>query len=138
MSFLILHEEIMKHKRTKELGTRQMKKLYLLLLVLPALACFTGNKIQAMNVLPTIVTMPIPFKSAVIDNSPTPAHMRVTCTVTVKSLNVRSGPESNVVGWLSSGNLVSILEDPPRGDWMHIQAGNVTGWIYSKYCTRKK
>lgn len=136
MPFLILHEEIMKHKRTNNRGY-EMKRLYLLLLILPALACFTSNKIQAMNV-PTIVAASTAITPAAINNSPSPTFTQAsTCTVTAKSLNVRSNPESDVVGWLYSGDLVSILEDPPRGEWIHIQVGNITGWIYSKYCTRK-
>lgn len=89
----------------KKNWNRQMKKLYLLLLILPALACFTGNKIQVMNVPPTIATTPIPFKSAV--SAP---HLRLC----VRHAPSPWKPWIECVGWLSSGDLVSILDDPPR------------------------
>jgi hypothetical protein len=116
-----------------------MKKNFFILLILPALACFAGTKIQAPITPITATAVGAPaFISTVINDFPSPTATQMTmCIVTVKSLNVRSNPESNVVGWLYSGDLVSNLEDTPRGAWIHIQAGEVTGWINSKYCKRK-
>ncbi len=109
-----------------------MKKLYLLLLALPALACFTNTLQPTATPTPTV-------KVATLAGSPLPTVQEPTCIVTAQSLNIRSNPGVNgspVLGWLYQGDFVTILEDAPHGNWIRIQAGIVSGWINSKYCTR--
>lgn len=112
------------------------KKILLLLLFFPlsALACFMSNPARA-----TITPNPSAAVAEVIYMpSPTGTH-EPACTVTAENLNVRSQPEgqaeSSVLTWLYSGDIVTILET--RGAWVQIRAGNVTGWINSKYCEGK-
>lgn len=111
-----------------------MKKIYLLiLLVLPALACFMPTATPA-PITPTTAATPaqvayLPHPT----NTPQPA-----CTITAESLNIRTQPEgganeSSVIGWLYSGDVVTIL-DSSRGAWLEVRAGDVTGWINSTYC----
>jgi hypothetical protein len=116
-----------------------MKKIYLILLILPALACFAGNKTQTI-ITSKITTVPATIIFPPVNYIPLPTSTQMpACIVSVKSLNVRSSPESDVIGWLYSGDLITILEDTPhdRGAWIRIQAGVITGWINSKYCKRK-
>lgn len=82
-----------------------------------------------VEILPTSPTPPPPH--------PQPTHP-VNCTVTAESLHVRgaAGVDGVVIGWLKAGQTVTILNDQPAGDWIHIQAGDLTGWINSIYCER--
>ena len=73
---------------------------------------------------------------------PQPTHPQPTqqnvCTVSAESfLHVRetAGIDGVVIGWLAVGHVVIILNDPPVGDWIHIQSDDLTGWINSNYCT---
>lgn len=68
---------------------------------------------------------------------PQPTHP-ITCTVSAESLHVRgaAGVDAVVIGWLKVGQTVTILNDQPAGNWIHIQADDLTGWINSNYCER--
>lgn len=87
---------------------------------------------------------PIPSPTAAQVESPTtsPTHPQPTqqvCTVSAESfLHVRESPgvDGVVIGWLKAGEVIPILNDQPVGNWIHIQAGDLTGWINSAYCER--
>ncbi len=59
------------------------------------------------------------------------------CTViALKTLNLRAmaGTSSPVIAILKHGDQLTILPDPPQGNWIHVQAQDHTGWINSNYC----
>lgn len=111
------------------------KKLILLLAPIFLLACGLSRSAILMQ------ADPIPSPTAAHIESPTtsPTHpqptQQSTCIVTA-SLHVResAGVDGVVIGWLEAGDIVTILNDQPAGNWIHIQAGDLTGWINSNYC----
>ncbi|MBV6400843.1 MAG: hypothetical protein CNIPEHKO_01137 [Anaerolineales bacterium] len=113
------------------------KKTLLLLAPIFLLAC--GFSRSAMFVTPD----PIPSPTAAQVESPTtsPTHPQPTqqvCTVSAESfLHVRESPgvDGVVIGWLKAGEVIPILNDQPVGNWIHIQAGDLKGWVNSNYCT---
>lgn len=116
-----------------------MKKIVLLLLALaiPALACFSGSMTRATG-------KPTPSPTATITDSPviylpsaTATGTESACIVTAEKLNIRKEPNSDVIARIKAGDILAILEDAPRGEWLHIRAGSVTGWINSNYCKGK-
>lgn len=113
------------------------KKLILLLAPIFLLAC--GFSRSAMFVTPDPIPSPTTaqVKSPITSPTPPPHHHPITCTVTAESLHMRESPgvEGVVIGWLKAGEVVTILNDQPAGNWIHIQADNLTGWINSNYCT---
>lgn len=106
-----------------------MQKIIILIMSLSlfGVACqFSALSAAQLAKLPTI---PIP--------SPSSTPGVTVCTVTAdKSLNVRAaaGIDSPVIAWLSAGDVVTILSDPPAGEWLHIQTQSGLGWINSKFC----
>ncbi len=57
-------------------------------------------------------------------------------TVTVDGhLNVRAGPGTDNVriGRLSDGDVVSIIGQYNKCEWLNVKAESLTGWIYGKY-----
>ncbi|MCC7187903.1 MAG: SH3 domain-containing protein [Anaerolineales bacterium] len=112
------------------------QKLILLLSACFLLACSVSR--SAFLTQPN----PIPSPTAAQVESPTasPTHPQPThqvCTVSAESLHVResAGVDGVVIGWLKAEQVVTILNDPPVGNWIHIQADDLTGWINSNYCT---
>jgi len=100
------------------------KTIILLTLPLLVLACATTSA-----AIPTAHPSPIP--------SPSQTPTQPACTVTAeKSLNLRGAPgaDSPVLAWLAPGEVLTILPDPHAGKWIHVRAGNLTGWINSQYC----
>jgi uncharacterized protein YgiM (DUF1202 family) len=64
-------------------------------------------------------------------NSPTP---RPSCVVTAYTLNMRSAGtmSARVIQILERGEALTVLHG---GAWLKVStAGNVTGWVYGKYC----
>ena len=107
-----------------------MKPIYLLiaLLAFPALAC-TSSAAQ--------LTHPTDQPAQL---APTETAIPATCTITAfETLNLRAGPGTAeaVKAVLSKGDQLTILPDPPQGAWIHVRAGDLTGWINSKYCKGK-
>lgn len=114
------------------------KKIYLILLILPMLACYMSTPTQQATITPPAgATAPALSATAAapIVYIPTPTGTASpACIVTAEKLNVRKEPEADVIAWLYSGELVTVLEDAPRGMWIHIRAGSVTGWIHKDFC----
>jgi uncharacterized protein YgiM (DUF1202 family) len=110
-----------------------LKRITLLTLVsLFGLACQFSALSSAVQLELPMTPSPIP--------SPSSTPGASLCTVKAKSLNVRaaSGIDSNVLAWLHRGDVVTILSDPPEGNWIHIRTqGGIEGWINSKYCEVK-
>ncbi|MBX3036757.1 MAG: SH3 domain-containing protein [Anaerolineales bacterium] len=109
-----------------------MKKIIILLLVLPFLACTLTNTSKPALDDATLQTLKRPqvFKTD---------EVAITCTVTAfQTLNVREAPtmQSAVIAVLKHGEIVNILPDDIEKVWLKIQTQNVTGWIHSNYCER--
>lgn len=118
-----------------------MKKIILAFLMpaLVSLACSITPAAHSANPFPTA-----PY-SPTLHHTGTPAYTATappeTCTVTADVLNLRDAPdlpgfESHVLAWLSAGDVVIILPDPPLEAWITVQAESLTGWINSKFCER--
>lgn len=112
-----------------------MKKIILIFLPLLALAC--GFSRSAFVVLPT-QPLPSPTASqAEIMPPVTRTHASThVCTVSVESLHLRAspGPDGVVIGWLKAGDVLTIRDDQPEGNWIRVQSGDLLGWINSNYC----
>lgn len=74
----------------------------------------------------------------------TPAQVLTTespiCIVTAfETLNLRASPGTAeaVKAVLNNGDQLTILPDSPQGAWIHVRAGDLTGWINSNYCKGK-
>ncbi|MDX9690748.1 MAG: SH3 domain-containing protein [Alphaproteobacteria bacterium] len=107
-----------------------MKKIILLLQVLPFLACTLTNGAAAP--LPTATDEPAQVL-------PTVTPKAITCTVTAfEALNLRQSPgmSSAVIAVLRNGDLLTILPQPAQGKWILVRAGGLEGWIHSNYCER--
>lgn len=109
------------------------KKILFLLLIIPALACsITPGANYAQMVTATASLSPPP-------PSLTATPQDVTCTVTAESLHLRAMPGiyAEVIGYLYAGEVLTILPDPSVDSWIRVRAGDLTGWINSRYCERK-
>lgn len=112
------------------------KKLLLLLAPIFLLACGLSRSAILMQADP----LPSPTAAQVEIATASPTHPHPTqqsvCTVVAESLHVResAGVDGVVIGWLKAGQIVTILHDQSAGNWIHIQAGDLTGWINSNYC----
>ena len=118
-----------------------MKRISFLLILLlsMSLACYQSG-VTETTITPAAAATGAPASTAITSapvvkgESPSPTAPASACVVTVKSLNVRKGPDADVIGWLFAGDIVTVLEDAPRGEWIKVNAGTVTGWIHSRYC----
>jgi uncharacterized protein YgiM (DUF1202 family) len=72
--------------------------------------------------------LPSPTQSALSE--------RTCVVVAAQSLNLRATPgtDSAVIVVLDHGDILTILEDAPRGVWVRVQSGDYLGWINSNYC----
>ena len=105
-----------------------MKKITLILLVLPLLACTLTNGAAAHVVTQT----PKPTQTAqVIEEKP------ITCTVTaLEFLNLRDAPGTSaaVTAILTNGEILTILPHPTEGNWIRVRTERGEGWINQTYC----
>ena len=110
----------------------------LLLLPLLALACQLTAPIEANTAKTFSSTQPIPSPLPTDPPTLTPTESPQTCTVTAGSLHLRAQPgtDAQVIGYLYAGDVLKILTDPPVDAWMRVTAGDLTGWINSRYCRR--
>lgn len=118
-----------------------MKKIFILILLLSmsSMACYMSKPTQQATITPPAgASGPTAITSAPIKYIPSPTGTQEpACIVTAEKLNVRKEPESDVIARLYLGDLVTVLEDAPRGAWIRIQAGSVSGWIHKDYCKGK-
>lgn len=113
----------------------------LLFLFLTSLAC-SGSilkpaPMQITDFSPTEQILPSPTSTITAVSTETPVP--ITCTVAAaESLHMRDTPEIKgvVITWLYPGDQLILLPDPPSGDWVKVQFGDLTGWIHSHYCKR--
>lgn len=118
-----------------------MKKLLWLLLILPALAC-NGTFMDPIANLSagvsteTAIAAPTPPAASIAAAGTASPN---TCIVIADALHLRDAPNIDglVIAWLSKADQLTILPDPPAGDWRKVMtADNITGWINSIYCKR--
>jgi len=115
-----------------------MKKILLLLLILPALACAFANPIENLGAgvsTETAIPSPAPMITPTIAGTASPE----ICKVIAGVLNLRDAPTTagHVIAWLYEDDQITILPDPPVGDWRKVMtADKLTGWINSQYCER--
>ncbi len=112
-----------------------MKKIIYLMILLGfcTLACsatLIKPEAQISASLPTEMVQAITAQAGIANPE--------TCKVNAANLNVRSAPnpDADVIAWLHAGDLLTIQNDPPVNGWIHVQAGDLTGWINSIYCKR--
>ena len=113
-------------------------RFLILLLILPALACSTSFTEPAANLSAGVSTeTAIPAPTPPI--TPTATASPETCKVIAEALHLRDAPniEGLVLVFLNQGDQLTILSDPPSGEWVKVMTGaNLTGWINSIYCIR--
>lgn len=58
--------------------------------------------------------------------------------ITASGLNVRSGPgvRSGLIASLPYGTAVEVIET--SGSWAHVQAGDVTGWLSTRFLSDRE
>ena len=68
--------------------------------------------------------------------TPTPLTCKISTGVPTGNLNIRAdaGTAYAVIGLLREGRAVTLADEDPRGAWIKIKAGQITGWINSTYC----
>jgi uncharacterized protein YgiM (DUF1202 family) len=119
-----------------------MKHIYilLLLLALASLACSLSLTEPTANLSASLATVTaIPSPAATITTEPTGTASLDKCEVTAEALHLRNTPniEGLVLAYLNQGDQLTILPDPPSGEWVKVMTGdNLTGWINSQYCER--
>lgn len=112
------------------------RKMILIFAPILLLAC--GVSRSAFLTQPERLPSPTAAQVEIPTTSPThPQPTQQVCTVSAESLHVResAGVDGVVIGWLKEGQVIRILNDQPAGNWIHIQADDLTGWINSNYCT---
>ena len=115
-----------------------MKRLFFLLLIIPALACsstLTKPTAKLSADVSTETAIPSPTITPTITATASPE----TCEVIAEALHLRDAPniEGLVTAWLIQGDQLTILSDPPSGDWRKVMtADKKIGWINSIYCKR--
>lgn len=122
-----------------------MKRILLFVLLIgsiPALAC-SGTITKPTAILSDGVSMETaiaaPTPSPPITPAPTTTPSPEICEVTADALHVRDAPtiEGIVIAWQVLGDHLTILPDPPAGDWVKVQTADaITGWVNSIYCER--
>ena len=119
-----------------------MKKILLALLIisLAMLACSLSLTEPTANLSESVSTeTPAPFSTQQIFPSPSPIPTApITCTVTAaESLHLRETADikGTVITWLSPGNQLTLLPDPPVGAWVKVTTADaLIGWVNSTYC----
>ena len=89
---------------------------------------------------PTVTVTPTATEAAGTQTAAptsTPARLCIVATgVPAGSLNIRTSAGVNfaVIGLLHEGQALTLTDESPRGNWIQITTGHVTGWINSNYC----
>lgn len=112
-------------------------KKILLLLPLLALAC-TLSSAGMIEPFPTKQLVPSPIATMLrvqITQQATRTHETHACKVTAQSLHLRAmpGTSAQVIAYLHSGDLLTVLPDPASDNWIHVESEDHTGWVNSKY-----
>ena len=111
-----------------------MKKIYLILLVLPIWAC-------TMSSMSTDAARSVTVEAIqTLTPSPTLQACQVKTNVESGSLNLRSGPGTSFqpLKVLSEGEPITLLATPARDGWQAVKVDSMAGWVNQKYISCKK
>ncbi len=108
-----------------------MKKITLAFIAVLSLACSLLDSLEGVSGFATGTPLPSPI--------PTGTTAAQICTVTATHLNLREvhGTTARVLAVLDYGEIVTILSDPAQGNWIHVNARGVDGWINQTYCKKE-
>ncbi len=112
-----------------------MKPLRPMLLPLLLLACSLTTPPSLPQDMPAEVSNKTHLATATPDPISNSHTMLATCTVSAQSLHLRecAGLQCNVLAWLSTGEILKILDTDQ--DWIEVTTpSGQTGWVHSKYC----
>ena len=109
------------------------RKIILIFAPILLLAC--GFSRSAMFVTPEPLPSPTVAQVEIPTTSPPPPPPPPQSGFPRPPRLPRAGVDGVVSGWLKEGQVIRILNDQPAGNWIHIQADDLTGWINSNYCT---
>lgn len=114
-----------------------MKRL-LIFLILPCLACSTSYNTLTTRKSSVQTQMPAQSPTHLLTSTPT-SDIAWVC---VENLNLRETPGAGapIVTTLNQGTRVQVLHQTTHidgGTWLHILAGNVTGWLNAKYICKE-
>ena len=116
-----------------------MKKRVLILLILSALACYAGNKIQA-TITPITATAAAPILFIPSPTSEVVTMCQVKTGIETGLLNLRDGPSMSYkpLEILHEGDPLTLLQDPANDGWIKVKSLSFAGWVNSNYVTCKK
>ena len=112
-----------------------MRPLNYLFLLIFSLACSLTTPPSLPKDMPTQVSNITHLATATPDPNSNSHTMPATCTVSAQSLHLRecAGLHCNVLAWLSTGDVLEVLDTDQ--DWIEvITPAGQTGWVHSKYC----
>ena len=98
-----------------------------LLSILALVLLLGGCIMPARDEVPT----PVPTESPPVEEAaPEPEQLTVTVTA---NANVRAGPDTEyaVRFWVTEGTVVTVTDRNTDGDWLQIEHGAQTGWIFA-------
>lgn len=115
-----------------------IKKILLILLILPALACRSTITKPTTNLsMDVYLETATPSPTPQITDTATVTASPEACEVKADALHLRGAPsiEGTVIAWLVKGDQLTILSDPPSGGWIQVTtADNQIGFVNSHYC----
>ena len=117
---------------------------YLVAVLVAVLVASPACQYSAMQITPTVVAVPSATRIAQVDRIMAPAGFitpapRKASVTALAWLNVRAGAGvgEQVIGYLPSGSVVSILGDCDPGGWVRVYLvaadRRVQGWVNSDY-----
>ena len=115
-----------------------MKKLFLILLILPALACSILNQTSgASRPEPTAIQS---RTRGILNFSPTAAACQVKTGFDAGRLNFRSGPgiAFKSITILREGDPITILDKPADNGWLYVEAHSLQGWVNPNFIKCEK
>jgi uncharacterized protein YgiM (DUF1202 family) len=98
-----------------------------IMLAIPVLAVISGPVGRA-----DATTMWIPSAAQKPTYLPI-AEMEMTVTAQTADLRAHPSPDGKVLGKLTRGTKVTVLETVSSGEWAHVRVNNKEGYIFSKY-----
>lgn len=112
-----------------------MRSLRYLPLFVFLLACSLTTPPSSLQDVPTQVSDNHPLATPTSLPNSISHTIPATCTVSAQSLHLRecAGLQCNVLAWLSTGEVLDVLDTDQ--DWIEVTTpAGQTGWVHSKYC----
>jgi len=115
--------------------------IWLIAAIVLGLLLTSCDPYQGLNISPTSTAAPPASTAAMptstISPSPAPMICIVRTGIDVGNLNIRNGAgvTSAVITTLSEGQVLTITDRVPRGEWIQVRtADHITGWVNGQYC----